>query len=450
MAIFLIYCIFFLVFFEGFLFDPTIVMDLGIPSYFASIVELLTVLLFIIAVVTSPRRRIPHLWHCLFFFLLASACSIVANESQISSFIFSVRLLFRYFVFYWCIILLSLDDNNLKTINLFLAILLILQLPVVALHFSQFGMNELTQGAYSKGGSVTTTLPITLLFYLAGFYFLYQPKIRYVLLGFGYVIFSIVGKKRAIAFLYPLQFLAIYYFIYSKGREVHISKKVGTFLLVCTTIVVVTGSIFYFNQTLNPEGEIGGSIDVGYAFSYAKDYTTAEHGYGYSTGRVSTTVRILESLWNSGIASFLFGVGPGAVTPSIFDSSDGINSVDSVIHRFKIGYGFTGFNRIFLEYGLLGVIPYTLIIILLARMCWRYYKGEQDPYWKAFAAGSVGFSYSMVFYYFAYSHITFWGDTIPAIYFYAMAVVYTRVKRESCPNLGINVSNHDIGASTIK
>jgi hypothetical protein len=62
-------------------------------------------------------------------------------------------------------------------------------------------------------------------------------------------------------------------------------------------------------------------------------------------------------------------------------------------------------------------------------MSWRYYFFEQDPYWKAFAAGSVGFSFSMIFFYIAYGQASFWGDAIPPLFFYAMAVVQVRLQK---------------------
>ena len=86
-------------------------------------------------------------------------------------------------------------------------------------------------------------------------------------------------------------------------------------------------------------------------------------------------------------------------------------------------------SLIALEYGVLGGVAYSLIIFLFARMCWRYYKYENDPYWKAFAAGSLGFAFSVLFFSFAYHSTAVYGNTLPALYFYAMAVVYTRSKK---------------------
>jgi hypothetical protein len=86
-------------------------------------------------------------------------------------------------------------------------------------------------------------------------------------------------------------------------------------------------------------------------------------------------------------------------------------------------------TRIALEYGLTGIIIFSFILLSFARMSWKYYNYEDNAYWKAFAAGSVGFAFSMIFFFFGYSHIVFFGDTMLALYFYAMAVVYTRSKQ---------------------
>ena len=166
---------------------------------------------------------------------------------------------------------------------------------------------------------------------------------------------------------------------------------------------------------------------------YAKKYTTADHvtgTYGYGTsGRYSTTKRILENLWDSGPVKLFFGFGPGLATPSLFDSAEDRINRGKFFESLRIAYGLTPMTRIALEYGILGAIAFGLIVFLFTRMCLRYYQYEADPYWKAFAAGSIGFAFSMLFFFLAYHWTAFWGDTLPALYFYAMAVVYTRLRR---------------------
>ena len=158
--------------------------------------------------------------------LLISACSIAVNGTEFTQAIFSLRLLYRFYFFYLGITLLDFDDNSLRKINRFVAILLLLQLPVVAIKFYIYGIAEKTQGAYTMDGSMTTMIPIVVIFYLAAYYCLYRPKLWFILTGIGFVLWSIVGAKRAVFFLYPFQFLAIYYYIYVKGKGGRFSKKV--------------------------------------------------------------------------------------------------------------------------------------------------------------------------------------------------------------------------------
>ena len=157
--------------------------------------------------------------------LLISACSIAVNGSEATRAIFSLRLLYRFYFFYLGITLLDLDESSLKKINFFVAILLLLQLPVVAIKFYMYGIVEKTQGAYSLDGSMTTMIPIVVIFYLAAYYCFYRSQLRFILTGIGFVFFSIVGAKRAVFFLYPFQFLAIYHYFYIKGKGVFVSQK---------------------------------------------------------------------------------------------------------------------------------------------------------------------------------------------------------------------------------
>jgi hypothetical protein len=423
--ILLIYGVLFIALFGG------LMTTLGIPRYASIGTEAFIYLLLVVSMIARIGKGflLPHLWYSFFYMLLISACSIALNGSDPTRAIISLRLLYRFYFFYLAITLLDFDESNLRKINMFIAILLLLQLPVVAAKFHVYGIAEKTQGAYGKDGSLTTMIPIVVIFYLAAYYFLYHPKLRFILTGIGFVLFSIVGAKRAVFFLYPFQFLAIFYFIYIKGKGVRFSKKVGALILIFPLIAVVSGSILYFNKTLNPEGKVGGSIDFKYALDYAEEYNIGVDGYGYSFGRIATTIRVSEILWNSGFVGLFLGVGPGSTIQSILDTREDRELFQRRFAEFKIGYGLTAMTQIALECGVLGVIAYGLIALLFARMCLKYYKNENDPYWKAFAAGSVGFAFSMLFFFFSYSATAFLGDNLPALYFYAMAAVYTRLKR---------------------
>jgi hypothetical protein len=413
-----------------------LIIQLGVPKFATILIEIFIYLLLIISLISRSGRGIflPHLWFCFIGMLMMTVCSIILSEIDPTRAIFSLRLLFRFYFFYVALTFLELSDETLKKINLFLAFLLLFQLPVVAIKFHYYGISETTMGAYATSdGSLNATISITVLFYAAAYYLLYRPNLRYILVGIGFIVFAIVGSKRIVFFLYPIQFMAIYYYIYLKGKGATLTKKAGGLIVVLFLGVVLSSSILYFNKSLNPEGKVGGKIDYEYAFDYAHDYNTGEDGYGYTYGRIATTERVFEWLTNSGVEKFFFGFGPGIYTPSLFDSKREKKRFLERKNEFMIGYGMTPVSQIALEYGIVGVLFYTLIVFNLAGMCWKYYKLETDPYWKAFAAGSVGFSFSMLFFYFCYHATAIWGDTLPALYFYAMAVVYTRLKRIDLP-----------------
>ena len=325
-----------------------------------------------------------------------------------------MRLLFRYYILYISIIMLDIDDNTLKKLNIFIWILLLLELPVVAVNFTKYGIAEKTQGAYTQTGAMTTMLPITVIFYMAAYYFIYQHKKSYIFTAISYILFSIVGAKRAVAFLYPLQFMFIYYFMYSKNAISGSMKKITIAISCLLFSALITGSIFYFNKSLNPENTTGGSIDTEYALNYALKYETNENVYGKTTGRLSTSVRIFSLIFESDIKNLFFGFGPG----------QGVKS-----EKYSIKYGTTSMTRVLLEFGLFGLIAYSAIFFVLAYMCYRYYTLKNDPYWKAFAAASVGLSLAMIFFYIAYNESGVWGDTMPALYFYAMGVVKVKLNR---------------------
>jgi hypothetical protein len=412
------------------------IIKLGAPSFVTVLMELSIYLLLIVALISRSGRGIflPHLWFCFIGMLMITVCSIVLSEIDPTRAIFSLRLLFRFYFFYVALTYLELSDETLKKINLFIVFLLLFQLPVVAIKFQYYGIHEWTSGAYATSdGSLNATISITVLFYAAAYYLLYRPDLRYIFTGIAFIIFAIVGAKRVVFFLFPLQFLAIYYYIYIKGKGATLTKKVGSLFIVSFFIVGVSSSILYFNKTLNPEGKVGGTIDLEYAIEYSQKYNVGEDGYGYTYGRIATTERVFEWLLNSGGGRLFFGFGPGIYTPSLFDSPREKKRFEERKKEFMIGYGMTPVSRIALEYGILGILFYTIIVFNLAGMCWKYYKLETDSYWKAFAAGSVGFSFSMLFFYFGYHGTAILGDTLPALYFYAMAVVYTRLHRIQSP-----------------
>ena len=131
----------------------------------------------------------------------------------------------------------------------------------------------------------------------------------------------------------------------------------------------------HFNKSLNPDNEVGGEIDLKFALNYADRYNAGIDGYGYSFGRIATTKRVIQILFESGIKQVLFGVGPGSTIPSFLDSKKERKLFDKRYDEFMIQYGFTTINRIALEYGVAGVSVYLFLIYLMTK---KMYSLQQN------------------------------------------------------------------------
>lgn len=432
MALFLIYGIFFVAFFANSLVGYNFV-----PAHVTIVTELLIYLLFLYSLIVSRSDHKDYCFHLvpLFgFFLIIALCSIVVNNTFSFRPVFSLRLILRFFIFYVALINMGLTDGQFKKINTLLFILFIIQLPASAIKFCFYGVSEMTMGTYTvHGGGLTTIIPIIALGYLAGYYAFHKPRAVYLLLGVGFIAYGIVGNKAALLFLLPITFFGLYYLTYIRGRSVNAAKHLSMIATIVLLSIVVGGTIIMFNQRLNSEREVGGSIDLSYAMKYSQNYTTAMNPADTESGggRFATTMLTLDTIWKGGLPHIFFGYGPGSLTKSLL----GHTPVDSRISRIAGSYGKSGMVFILIEYGLFGLISLGLLFCIFAYMCWKWYNYEKKLYWKAFAVGSLVFALLNLFIFFAYNTLPIAGDTIPPVYFYVMATMYLRLKEITRENV---------------
>jgi len=427
MALFLIYGIFLIAFFANSLVGYNL-----IPAHVTLVTELFIYLLFLYSLVVSRANHKDYCLHLvpLFgFFLIVTFCSVIVNNAFNFRPVFSLRLTLRFFIFYVALINLGLTDSQLKKINTLLFILFIIQLPASAIKFYFYGVSEMTMGTYTvRGGGLTTIIPIIALGYLAGYYVFHKPRSVYLLLGVGFIAYGIVGAKAALFFLLPVTFFGLYYLIYIRGKRVNVAGHLPMIAIIVVLSIVVGATIIKFNKRLNSEREVGGSIDLSYALKYSREYPRGANYYNpeFASGRFSTTMLTFDTVWEGGLPHIFFGYGPGSLTGSVLSKRP---SIDRNIFRISGSYGKTGMVFILTEYGLFGLIALGLMFCMFAHMCWQWYNHEKEPYWKAFAVGSLVFSLLNVFIFFAYNMVPIDDDTIPPVFFYAMATMYLRLKQ---------------------
>jgi len=421
-AITLIYGIFFLAYFGGSLTGYNI-----IPSEFTVLTEIFIYVLFLYSIIYKKSTSYHfHLLYLFLFFVFIALCSAIVNHCLSVRIIYSLRLLIRFYIFYLALINLELSAKQLVNINRLLFLFFLIQLPVSAIKFCYYGVSELTMGTYTvRGGGPTTLIPIIALGFLTGFYAFHKPRKIYFLLGIGFILYGILGAKKALFFLFPITFLGLYFLVYIKGKGVRIVRDVAIVVIIAMLSVTVLVAMMKYMPQLNTERKVGGSIDLSYTLDYLKKYTESKNrnSPNIAMGRTATTLLVIEELNKVGLAQWSFGFGPGVLTGSMFDNKPYVNRL---VSRIDKSYGITGMTYILTEYGVFGLLCIGLMFLIFVYRSWQWYKCETNPYWRAFSSGALVFAVLDMFIFFFYSVLVVMDDTITPTFFYVMAVMYIR------------------------
>lgn len=403
------------------------------PQHLILLTEISIYLLFIISLLNCAKykKKISFDLAPLFFFLIfVGILSAISNNYLTIRIILSLRTALRFYIFYLALINLNIDEQFSKKINNILFTLFVIQIPVAAIKFYFYGVSEETIGTYAVvGGGNTTIIPLLCLAYLFSYYSFYKKRIIYIILGFGFIIYGLIGAKAALLFLIPLALAGLYYLNYIKGKGFNFVRDFATiFLIVIVSATIVVAYVKY-QPRLNPEKKIGGSFNLKYAYNYAKKYTTGESykerniEAEHAAGRIATTKLALSKILNGGFVQIFFGYGPGIMTASALDEKAYMNPR---IMAIKKSYGHTGAIYVFVEYGFLGFFIFFAVYSIFIIRCYKLFKKEKDPYWKAFSSGSFAFAILYLFIYVAYNTEPVRGDVIPPVYYYIMAMQYHR------------------------
>jgi hypothetical protein len=187
--------------------------------------------------------------------------------------------------------------------------------------------------------------------------------------------------------------------------------------------MIVMAIFLTFQPRLNKQRTVGGKIDFKYALEFAENYSThmRPNDPRYGGGRTATTKLAFKQLTEDGFENFVFGYGPGAMTPSALSRG---GSFDRRVKMIAGSYGITGLVYIWVEYGVFGVL---LFCILFGNFYWlntKWYNQETNSYWKAFAAGSIVFCLLNLFIFLTYNTLPIGDDTLLPVFYYSMAVMH--------------------------
>jgi len=361
-----------------------------------------------------------------FAFVAVAAVSSIYNEQALFNWafflIFSLLSSYLYFV----VIINEVDDQLVRRVSRFVAALVLLQIPAVLIKFWALGQTE--SGAIGtisvRGGSISTVFPLLVVAFLSSFYF-YKRRFIYLVLIIMFALFGIIGGKRAIVLLIPLEVI-LTFVLYVVSNKVRLSR--GD-IQKAVTVIVVSGFIAAItiktNPTLNPEGSYWGSIDLEYVLEYSESYTDSGYFEEGATVNLQEIRRVeglhyfVNRIMGYELPNMILGDGAGRLVQSRYSESSG-----EMIDVYGVRYGGRmGFVWVLMQVGLLGMSLYLIIHVLLL---WKVVKVRRlgDTYHQALRLGVIVASVFMFMDFMIYSVSSIQTEAIKGTYFFAVALLW--------------------------
>jgi hypothetical protein len=381
--------------------------------------ELLIWSLTVYVLLITPKREIPFLPYIAGFVFICIVSYIInpVNFVQLLLFLRRYLLFVAVFVLFHNIQLSNMDRDNLLK---FIILLFVSQVVVNIARYPITNQTEYYIGTMSILGGSTTAI-----FALIGISFsfsayLYTRKTIYILLIFGFFIFSVIGLKRGHLIFLPL-LLLIQYLAYLRLAQDNFWRNT---LISAPVVLLITVSLIYSGFTLvpslNPEGILGGSFDPAYAISYVDEYLNPGRplaGIEYQ-GRGEAPRAVFELLKSKGLMSLLFGLGPGDIIMSKYTIPGDAIFSESWLTGIKYGIGYgsrTGVLFTTMQIGVLGMLFYFIFIIKIFSHFLKkpFYRNDIPVDKKIIALGLSGFWGIFIFDFLAYSQTSF--QIIPMI-----------------------------------
>lgn len=364
------------------------------------------------------------------FIVLLSA--MLNNVSPVSTILF-LRLIFRFYILMVVLVNMEYKEEVMLKINKLLAWLFIIQIPTAIVKFFIYGQGEQAIGTYAMwGGGASTSMPLIAMGFIAPFYFIYKKNPAYLFLALGFVLFSVIGGKRAFVFFLAIVLLFLTWFL-----RKHIKHYFSYLLSAMLGLLIVFYLIARLVPTLNPEREVWGAFSTEHVISYLKEYETAEIK-GKAIGHTGATKNIFTYLAGKGIEKTLLGEGPGTFIKSMFESFD--TRYTKREDETDVGYGMTGLNWLALQSGYLGASLWLCFYIFALVKVANYYNKDSDKYWRAYHLGVLSYAFVVLLISLTYDIILLSDDTFSFAFmiFLAFSIKRAMLNQQAAPNLAIN------------
>ena len=351
--------------------------------------ELPLIVYFFCEISKNGFKRTPGGVSVLFFILFSIPSAIFT--SPIMYLLFLQEFLLVWIMFY-CFYHASWTKENRDSFNRLFIGLCVSQFFAAILKYFIIGICEPYIGTMaSHSGGLTT------LFSLAGFttcsIMYFCTKKKKLLLGcVGFVLFGLIGEKRALVFMIPVSLLASFlvYSVFSKQFGISFIKKIIEGIVLVPLIFYVMVRV---NPSFNPEREVWGTFDLEYTLNYTEKYNSGALTKDVdNVGRSDARAAFHAQIMNDNLYHILFGYGSGLLVQSGFNTETKGSVQEYSLDRWGIGYSISiGYLKLLAQVGFIGMFLYFMIFISLLRGIYHGIKKQRSINTVTFGYGISSF-----------------------------------------------------------
>jgi hypothetical protein len=264
-------------------------------------------------------------------------------------------------------------------------------------------------------GSLSTVFPALIIAFLISYY-LFTKKRYYLILIALFLLFGLIGAKRAIVFIVPVE-LFIGYLLFI--RFTHARLNFFRMFIGFPLLAVV---IFYFavrvSPSLNREQSNWGTFEIGYVMDYATNYNATSATNSKEISRQDGLVHFTGYILDSPFPQMMLGDGAGNLVESQYKKKGG-----TMLDIYGVRYGGRmGFIWILLQVGIMGTIGFFGLIISLNKVIFKMRRKSGIH----FTPLMLGFILATIFMFvdtIIYSNSFVRYEVIKGIYFLAGALI---------------------------
>ena len=351
---------------------------MGVPDFYLKFNTEWSILLLCLAVlVEKPTEFAPGLGFVVVYMCCVALATALSTDSAYTAYRYG-RFFVHAYIVTTCVWNAQFTAKQVKTIIFSIFALLAVQI-VGSLHeiFVLHGRWEHIVGTVGYGGGgIATSLPLFGMAYFTALYLYCGHKPWMLVVALSFPVVGFASHKRAIYFVLP--WLVGAEFLWYMLRE----KRLGIALewvRVGVALVAVAGMILFGirNTTrIAMRDAVGVGEELQGAAEYAQEYTFAKRRDA-TTGRMSTSARVLQAAKEKDVVRVLFGWGPGALM-----------GTGGKFEKLGIIYGVTGWAFDAICVGWVAMASVLLFYLLYWRRLALSAGGDGSPLWKALCLGS--------------------------------------------------------------